>query len=107
NHGSGADVAALESRLRLPSAVVQRILIGMRASGWLARTDNNRWHATESGRFALQHRHYTVQIRERRVFPFLECADASGHRRGPAHFVPMMECVHVPWTVDEAHRFDP
>jgi hypothetical protein len=98
--------AGLEARLRLPAPVVQRVLADMQETGLLTPSPPDRWLATEKGNGALQHRHFPVQARQRRTFTFLESADAGGQRLGPAHFLPIAECVHADWQVDEAHRFD-
>ena len=96
----------LEARFACLAAVVQRVLIGMEAAGLLECCRADRWQATERGNHALQHRHVPVRIEERRSFPFLEQADATGQRLGGGHFFPVAECTGVPWQVDDAHRFD-
>lgn len=104
---TGAGLANLQTRLRLPVAVVQRVLVGMQDVGWLARSGPDRWHTTEPGDRALAQRHYLVPTQERRNFPFLERMNPGGQRLGPSHFLPIAECAHVPWPVDDLHRFDP
>ncbi len=98
--------AGLEARLRLPAPVVQRVLADMQETGLLTRSPPDRWLATELGSGALRQRHFPVQARQRRTFTFLESADAGGQRLGPAQFLPIAECAHADWQVDEAHRFD-
>lgn len=105
NPAAPVSVAPLEARLRLPTAVVQRVLLDMQAGGLLARGGDG-WLMSERGRHALEHRHYPDRVKERRIFPFLERLDPSGQRIGPGHFLPIAECAGVNWPVDDAHRFD-
>jgi DNA-binding MarR family transcriptional regulator len=99
-------LADLQARLRLPIAVVQRVLVGMEREGLLSRSPPDRWQVTERGNEALRCRHVPMHVQERRVFPFLECLDASGLRLGPPRFLPVAECAGAPWLVDAAHQFD-
>jgi hypothetical protein len=94
----------LQERLRLPFAVVQRVLTGMEADGLLARSADL-WQATERGVQARVRRSIPVRAQQRRVFPFLERLDPAGQRLGAPAFLPLAECAAVPWPVDEAHRF--
>jgi hypothetical protein len=97
--------AALEARLRLPLAIVQRVLSDIQGAGLLARSADG-WLISERGRHALEHQHYPDHVKERRIFPFLERLDPSGQRIGPALFLPIAECAGVNWPVDDTHRFD-
>ena len=101
-----ARAADLQARLRLPAPIVQRVLAGMCEDGLLTQPTADSWQATELGKYALERRSFPVRSQQRRVFPFLERLDATGQRLGPPQFVPMAECVGVPWPVDGAHRFD-
>jgi hypothetical protein len=96
----------LQQRLRLPVAIVQRVLAGMQEQGLVARAEADGWHATERGNHARERRSTGVRAPKRRVFPFLERMDASAQRLGPPEFVPIAECVGVPWPVDDPHRFE-
>jgi len=107
NHGTGAALSNLQTRLRMPAAVIVRVLVGMQDAGWLARIGQDHWQITEPGRRALSEGQYEVPAQERRVFPFLERMNATAERIEPGHFLPVAECVHVPWQVDDAHRFEP
>jgi hypothetical protein len=98
-------VTALEARLRLPTAVVQRVLLDMQGAGLLIRSADA-WLISERGRQALEHGRYPDHVKERRIFPFLERLDPAGQRTGPALFLPIAECAGVNWPVDDAHRFD-
>jgi hypothetical protein len=105
NPATAVPLASLEARLRLPAAVVQRVLLDMLTAGLLSRSADA-WLMSERGRHALEHRHYPDRIKERRIFPFLERLDPAGQRIAPALFVPLAECAGVNWPVDDAHRFD-
>jgi hypothetical protein len=99
------ELAALESRLRLPTPMTRRVLIGMQETGLLTCAADA-WTLTERGESALAHQSYPERVHERRIFPFLERVDASGQRIAPAQFLPIAECVGVNWAVDDTHRFD-
>src|SRR5205823_5547885 len=96
-----------ETRLRLPAPMVQRLLIGVEQAGFVARIGLNAWQTTNTGHKALEVKHAPVQVRERRTFAFVERLDAAGNRAAAAHFLPIGECVHADWQVDDAHRFEP
>jgi len=106
NHQAGVPLADLEDRLRLPAPMVQRMLLDIEDVGFIARTGLNSWQTTPAGQQALSHKHAPVNVRARRVFPFLERLDAGGQRAAHAHFLPIGECVHVGWQVDDTHRFE-
>ncbi len=97
----------LERRLGIPAVVVHRVAADMDAHGFLTRVGSDHWRITAAGEEALRRRSCRQLTHGRRVFPFLERVDAAGTRLGPAEFVPIAECVHVPWQVDMPHRFDP
>jgi hypothetical protein len=99
--------ALLEARLRLPIAVLQRVLIGMQETGLLARPARNGWHITDLGRHALHANQIPLKLCTRRVFPFVECLDAAGQRTAPPTFLPIADCAGTSWQVDESHRFEP
>ena len=105
NPAAPVGIAALEARLRLPIAVVQRVLSDMQDEGLLVRSADA-WLTLDRGRHALEHGHYPDRVQERRIFPFLERLDSTGNRIGPALFLPIAECAGVNWPVDDAHRFD-
>jgi hypothetical protein len=102
---AAVSVASLEARLRLPAAVVRRVLLDMQTAGLLVRSADA-WLMSERGRHALEHRTYPDRVKERRIFPFLERLDPAGQRIAPALFLPIAECAGVNWPVDDAHRFD-
>jgi hypothetical protein len=99
-------MADLQQRLRLPAAIVQRVLAAMQEDGLLARSPPDGWQTTERGNYALQHRSFPVRAAQRRVFPFLENLSSIGQRLGPPQFLPIVECVGAAWQVDETHRFE-
>jgi hypothetical protein len=96
----------LQQRLRLPAAVVQRILAGMQADGLLTPSAADHWQTTEQGNQARERRSIPVRAQKRRVFPFLERLDPSGQRLDPPAFIPIAECAGVPWPADDFHRFE-
>jgi hypothetical protein len=102
----GVRLMDLQQRLRLPGAIVLRVLAGMQEQGLVARFEADGWRATERGNRARERRSIYVRAPKRRVFPFLERMDAAGQRLGPLEFVPIAECVGVPWPVDDPHRFE-
>jgi hypothetical protein len=105
NHQAGVTLTDLQARLSLPPPILQRVLIGMENVGLVARASVNAWQTSAAGQQALRLKQTPVRVRERRVFPFVERMDASG-QRAAAHYLPIDECVHVGWQVDEAHRFE-
>src|SRR5438874_785398 len=52
---AGGRAADLQERLRLPAAMVQRVLAGMIDTGLVVRSASDCWQTTEQGRHALQH----------------------------------------------------
>lgn len=96
----------LQERLRLPAPMVHRVLAGMRESGFVTATENSSWRSTERGVQALAKGSVPVRLPKRRGFTFLECLDPVGRRLGPPQFVPISECIGVPWPVDDSCRFD-
>ena len=96
----------LHERMRLPAAVLQRVVAGMQGEGLLDPVKPDRWQMTERGQHALQNRWIPKRGPQRRVFPFAECMDPAGQRLGPPAFVPIAECVGVPWPVNDVHRFE-
>ncbi len=106
NHLPGVRLAALEERLRLPSAVILRLLAGLSDAGLITASMPERWQASEAGRRALERRAFPVRVQKRRTFPFLECVSATGERLAAPHFVPIAECPGAAWAVAEPHRFD-
>jgi hypothetical protein len=99
-------LSELHDRLRLPAAVVQRIVVGMQSDGLLDQATPGQWQLTETARHALEHGSVPVRGPRRRVFPFLERMDAVGQRVAPPAYVPIAECVTSPWTVNGSHQFD-
>jgi hypothetical protein len=104
--GAGARTAVLQERLRLPGPLIQRVLGGMSEEGLLSRVDSDGWQTTPRGRQALERRSFPVHVPKRCSFPFLERLDPAGIRLGPPHYLPIAECVHTVWSVDDAHRLD-
>ncbi|MBM3995591.1 MAG: hypothetical protein FJ303_15775 [Planctomycetes bacterium] len=102
---AGALTSDLPPRLGFPPAVVQNFLIAMQRDGLLARS-GDQWQPTERGQQARDAGTVPEQAQQRRVFTFLEHMDPIGQRLGAPHFVPITECVGVPWTVNGVHRFD-
>lgn len=106
--GIAADLAGrVTARLGLPEPVVRHVLGELTALGFLTPGDTRRCQPTDAGLRALQARAYDIHVTERRVFPFLERTDPNGTRLAPPQFVPLLECPHVVWQVDDAHHFDP
>ena len=97
--------ADLAGRLHLPAPALQTVLIQLQSENLAART-SNAWQLTERGHAALQAGTIPVHVIQRRVFPFLERLDSSGARVSEPCFVPLSECVSVPWPVDEAHHIE-
>ncbi len=104
--GAGICGAALHERLRLPEAIIQRILGDLENAGLLTRQADG-CRATELGRHAIESRQIPYRANERRVFPFMECLAAAGQRLVAPQFIPLADCAGVPWQVDADHRFDP
>ena len=103
NVGSIAD---LQGHMRLPMAVLQRVVAGMQADGLLAPSAPDRWRMTERGQHALQDRSLPIRGPQRRVFSFAERMDPAGQRLGAPAFVPIEECLGASWPVNDAHRFE-
>jgi hypothetical protein len=95
----------LQARLQLPVPVMRHVLGEMQGAGLVTRPTPETWHTTDVGHHALEHRCMPGRTRQRRVFTFFENVSASDER-APAHFVPIEECTHADWHVDDAHRFD-
>ncbi|MBI2805994.1 MAG: hypothetical protein HYX68_13525 [Planctomycetes bacterium] len=100
---SGVGLQALEGRLRLSASVLQRVLADLAGAGLIACEPENRWLTTERGRAALPTQTTPVLIERRMVFPFQERLEPTGKRSAPPHYMPVAECVGVPWQVDEDH----
>lgn len=106
NHLPGIAASRIEERMQLPAAVLQRVLVDLLQHDLNARINHERWQTTERGRHAIARGAFSVRLRQRRVFPFVEFLDAAGQRLGEPQFMPIAECAGVAWPVDEAHRFD-
>ncbi|MSU77547.1 MAG: hypothetical protein EXS16_05545 [Gemmataceae bacterium] len=93
--------------LGLPAPILAGILQGIQHDGLIDRADLNRWTISESGRMALKNCSVPIRLTERQRLPFIERLDNSGNRAEPPIFLPIAECPHTNWLVDEVHRFDP
>src|SRR5262245_16749652 len=105
NHQAGVPLADLETRLRLPGPMIQRLLLSVEQAGLVSRLDLSAWQTTDAGHKALERKHAPVQVRERRAFAFVERLGAGGVPAASPHFLAIAECVHSSWQVDEALRF--
>ena len=105
-HLGGIGVACLQDRLRLPGAIVQRVLIGMQEAGLLAFASSGAWQMTDLGRHALETKHIPLRQCERRVFSFVECLNNAGQRVAPPLFIPIAECAGSPWQVEMPYHFE-
>lgn len=106
NRAHGIGVAILQERLRLPAAIVHRVLLGMHDAGLLANNPLNEWRLTDLGQHALQSGHIPLRRCERRVFGFVENLDSAGQRVAAPMFLPIADCVGSPWQVETPYCFE-
>jgi hypothetical protein len=106
HNNSVVHMSALTERLRLPLAILQRMLSDMHRKGLLEPSSTGGWQITQAGQGTLVSRHLPQRAIERRIFSFLERLDSAGQRSAEPHFVPITESAGVPWPVDVSYRFD-
>jgi hypothetical protein len=104
--GDAVAVGPLHRRLQVPAVIVQRVLVNMQEAGLLTRCEADAWQITDLGQHALRTNQVPLRLCERRVLPFVECLDAVGQRMAPPLFLPLADCVGVPWQVEPPHSFE-
>jgi hypothetical protein len=93
-------------RLRLPLAIIRRVVTDIQESGLLETEGAGHWRLSAHGQHAMQRGTLPVRGPRRRVFPFIERLDSVGHRLGPPIYSPMAESHGSTWAVSESLCFD-
>jgi hypothetical protein len=96
----GESLQALQARLHLDRQLLERLLCALESAG-LSRLEGG-WQSTDLGRQALDQGTQEQQIRERRVFYFVEQERSDQH----AHFLPFADPPTLPWAASSEWRFD-
>src|SRR5882724_7714103 len=103
----GAQVAdSLPGRLHLPAPVVRQLLAGMREQTLVTRDAAGCWRLSEHGRTVLRDGADLAPRSERRLFTYVERLASAGRRLAAPHYLHLHDCPGLPWTVNDAHRFE-
>jgi hypothetical protein len=97
---------SLPGRLHLPRPAVRQLLAGLQEQDLVQRDEPGFWRLSERGRSVVRDGADLAPRRERRVFTYVERLASAGRRVATPHYLDLLDCPGLPWTVDDAHRFD-